>query len=356
MKTALIITAFLLAGTSYAFAQTMPESNSMMHDNMSSGSMMHDNMSSGSMMHDNMSNNSMTMHDKNMADKSIQEKMMMTVPLYELKHGVLMHDIKCGINFSLIFKASDDLPACVKLSSVPVLVARGWAKNDTMAMMDHKMTDMKDSMSSHSMMNKTMGMDERNMINKSMSGSNEMMNQTMSNSSMKEHAMPTENENDTSIMAETDEVKFKKAPSLIGITDYINTTPEDLQKAMKGKVILYDFWTFNCINCIHTIPSLKELNIKYADKGLLIIGVHSPETPVEKDPNNVRNAVKQDGITYPVVLDTNFKTWNAFGNHYWPRQYVVDQAGYIRFDNIGEGNYDEIENQIKTLLPKNKNT
>jgi thiol-disulfide isomerase/thioredoxin len=153
-----------------------------------------------------------------------------------------------------------------------------------------------------------------------------------------------------------DQSKFQKAPSLIGITGYINTTPDELKQQMKGKVILYDFWTFNCINCIHTLPHMTELDSKYSDKGLLIIGVHTPETFVEKDPKNVMDAVEKFGIKYPVVLDNDYNTWSAFGNHYWPRQYLVDQNGYIRYDHIGEGNYDEIEKQVQSLLAENQNT
>lgn len=333
-KSLSLISILLAAGFSYAYADVSQASNSMMHDHMSNSSIM--------------------MHDKNLDDKSMMHNMMMNTPLYQIKHGMSMHDIKCETNFSLIFKASDGLPACVKPSSVSILIARGWAQDSSMGMMDHKMTDVKDSMNSHNMVNKTMGMNDDHMMAKPMMSGNETIKHVMSNDTMKEKTMPLENENDIN-MVQTDEVKLKKAPGLIGITDYINTTPEDLQKTLKGKVILYDFWTFNCINCIHTIPFLKELNTKYADKGLLIIGIHSPETPTEKNPDNVRNAVKQDGITYPVVLDTNFETWSAFGNHYWPRQYIVDPAGYIRYDNIGEGNYDEIENQIQILLSENKN-
>jgi thiol-disulfide isomerase/thioredoxin len=150
---------------------------------------------------------------------------------------------------------------------------------------------------------------------------------------------------------------FKRTPELVGITDYINTTPEALQNEMKGKVILYDFWTFDCINCIHTIPHLNELNAKYADKGLVIIGVHSPETLFEKNPAYVQDAVQNYGIRYPVVLDTNFQTWNAFGNMYWPSQYIVDSKGFIRYHHIGEGGYDDIEKEIqKILAEKNQNT
>jgi thiol-disulfide isomerase/thioredoxin len=314
----------------------------MMHDkNVSSGAMIDNHMSSDSMVHDKHMTDSM-MHDKHLTDSMMKQNVMMNTPMYQIKHGVSMHDVKCATGFSLIFKASDGLPACVKPSSVSILVTRGWTQGEAMGMTNKSMTGMKDSMNSHDMANQTMGMDDH------------MMNKSMSNDMMKKVSPSMEKQSNTS-MAAMDKTPFKKAPGLIGITDYINTTPDNLQKTMKGKVILYDFWTFNCINCIHTIPSLNDLNAKYSDKGLLIVGIHSPETPTEKDPNNVRNAVEKGGIKYPVVLDTNFETWNAFGNHYWPRQYIVDTDGYIRYDNIGEGNYDRIENEIQSLLAENKN-
>jgi thiol-disulfide isomerase/thioredoxin len=170
--------------------------------------------------------------------------------------------------------------------------------------------------------------------------------------------MSTVNKTNSTVgIVSIDESKFPKAPELVGITGYINTTPEELKQDMKGKVILYDFWTFNCINCIHTLPYVTALDAKYADKGLLIIGIHSPETVFEKDPNNVQNAVQKFGIKYPVVLDNNYNTWTAFGNIYWPRQYLVDTSGYIRYNHIGEGNYDEIEKEVQSLLAeRNQNT
>ena len=154
----------------------------------------------------------------------------------------------------------------------------------------------------------------------------------------------------TSILPPIDESHNFKAPDLVGISGYINTTPEDLKNAMKNKVVLYDFWTYSCINCIRTLPYLTAWNEKYADKGLLIIGVHSPEFEFEKDINNVKNAVQKYGIKYPVVLDSDHQTWSAFGNQYWPREYITDYQGYIRHDHIGEGNYDETEKMIQQLL------
>ncbi|MGQ0637918.1 MAG: redoxin family protein [Nitrososphaerota archaeon] len=147
-----------------------------------------------------------------------------------------------------------------------------------------------------------------------------------------------------------DKSGFKKAPDLVGIAGYINTGPEELKAAMKDKVVLYDIWTYSCINCIRTLPYINAWNEKYADRGLLIIGVHSPEFEFEKDINNVRTAVENYGIKYPVVLDNDMKTWKAFENRYWPRKYIADSEGYIRYDHIGEGGYAETEKIIQQLL------
>src|SRR5882762_6086106 len=154
----------------------------------------------------------------------------------------------------------------------------------------------------------------------------------------------------TKTVPQVDESQYPLAPDLVGISGYVNTTPEDLKNAMKNKVVLYDFWTYSCINCIRTLPYITAWNEKYADKGLLIIGVHSPEFEFEKDINNVKDAVQKYGIKYPVVLDSDHQTWSAFSNQYWPREYITDYQGYIRHDHIGEGNYDETEKVIQQLL------
>lgn len=150
-----------------------------------------------------------------------------------------------------------------------------------------------------------------------------------------------------------DKNHLTKAPSLAGITNYINTTPTDLSQEMKGKVILYDFWNYRCINCIRTIPYVVDWNEKYSKSGLLIIGIHTPEFAWHKDPQSIKKFVNDNGISYPVVIDNEMKTWNAFGNIYWPRQYLVDADGYIRYNHIGEGDYDEIEKVIQNLLVEN---
>lgn len=159
-----------------------------------------------------------------------------------------------------------------------------------------------------------------------------------------------QNEEGTMQVTSIDKSRYKMAPSLVGIAHYINTTPEQLAKDMEGKVVLYDIWTYSCINCVRTLPYITAWNEKYADDGLLIIGIHSPEFEFEKDFYNVEMAVDKHGIDYPVVLDNDWETWKAFENRYWPRKYLADHEGYIRYDHIGEGAYQETEKIIQQLL------
>ena len=146
-----------------------------------------------------------------------------------------------------------------------------------------------------------------------------------------------------------DKSQFRKAPEFMGISGYINTPPLTL-KDLKGKVVLVDFWTYSCINCIRTLPYLVDWNAKYSDKGLVIVGVHTPEFEFEKNTENVKAAVQKFGIKYPVFQDNDKGTWNAYENSYWPRKYIIDSEGYIRYDHIGEGGYSETEKVIQTLL------
>ena len=147
-----------------------------------------------------------------------------------------------------------------------------------------------------------------------------------------------------------DKSGFKKAPNLVGIAEYLNTSVEELEEVMKDKVILYDIWTYSCINCIRTLPYITAWDDKYSEQGLLIIGIHSPEFEFEKDPQNVQIAMEKHGINYPVVLDNDMETWKAFENRYWPRKYIADHEGFIRYDHIGEGAYQETEKVIQRLL------
>jgi thiol-disulfide isomerase/thioredoxin len=154
---------------------------------------------------------------------------------------------------------------------------------------------------------------------------------------------------DTGERVQIDKSQFKVAPELAGISNYINSEPLALSD-LKGKVVLVDFWTYSCINCIRTIPYLNAWHEKYADDGLVIVGVHAPEFDFEKDPNNVQAAVEKFGIEYPVVQDNEHETWDAYQNRYWPRKYLIDDEGYIRYDHIGEGAYGETEQVIQSLL------
>lgn len=138
-------------------------------------------------------------------------------------------------------------------------------------------------------------------------------------------------------------------PAITGIAQWYNSPPLTAE-SLKGKVVLVDFWTYTCINCIRTLPYLKAWDAKYRDKGLVIIGVHSPEFDFEKDPKNVAQAVKRFGIQYPVALDADLATWNAFHNQYWPAHYLIDRQGRVIYTHFGEGKYDVTERNIQTLL------
>lgn len=138
-------------------------------------------------------------------------------------------------------------------------------------------------------------------------------------------------------------------PELVGISGWINAEPLTISN-LRGKVVLVDFWTYTCVNCIRTFPYLKEWNDKYASKGLVILGVHTPEFEFEKDLNNVRGAVQRLGVTWPVALDNDYATWRAYSNRYWPHKYLADVNGRLRYHHIGEGAYLETEKWIRQLL------
>ncbi len=150
--------------------------------------------------------------------------------------------------------------------------------------------------------------------------------------------------------------QYPLAPELAGITGYINAPDNLTMASLRGKVVLLDFWTYSCINCIRTIPYLESWQEKYGKDGLVVLGVHSPEFDFEKNIGNVRAAVQKFGITYPVVLDSNHATWDAYGNQYWPHDYLIDASGRVRFDHIGEGGYNETESEIVQLLSEARNS
>lgn len=140
-----------------------------------------------------------------------------------------------------------------------------------------------------------------------------------------------------------------KAPEFVGLENWINSEPKQLSD-YKGKVVLIDFWTYSCINCIRTQPYLKDWYSTYKDSGFEIIGVHAPEFSFERNPANVEKAAKKAGLTYPIALDNDFRTWNAYNNQFWPATYLIDKDGNVRRYHGGEGEYKETEQAIRTLL------
>ncbi len=144
----------------------------------------------------------------------------------------------------------------------------------------------------------------------------------------------------------------RRAPEISGITHWLNSRPLTLA-SLRGKVVLVDFWTYGCINCVHTLPHVVDLYEKYKDRGLVVIGVHAPEFAYEKSTSGVAAAIKRHHIRYPVAQDNNFAAWNAYGNQYWPAQYIVDQHGRIVYQHAGEGAYGTIENTVRGLLNRN---
>jgi thiol-disulfide isomerase/thioredoxin len=139
------------------------------------------------------------------------------------------------------------------------------------------------------------------------------------------------------------------APEFAGISNWFNSAPLKLAD-LRGKVVLVDFWTYGCVNCVNTLPHVTELYAKYRDRGLVVVGVHTPEFPFERSASNVQAALKRHGITYPVAQDNDSQTWNAYRNQYWPAQYIIDRNGKIVFQHDGEGQYEQIDRTIARLF------
>lgn len=139
------------------------------------------------------------------------------------------------------------------------------------------------------------------------------------------------------------------APEFAGIDNWLNSPPLTLA-SQRGKVVLVDFWTYTCINCIRTLPYVTRWHQKYKDQGLAVVGVHTPEFPFERSTPNVQKALERFGITYPVAQDNRYATWDAYRNLYWPAVYLIDKQGRIVYRHFGEGNYAETEAEIQRLL------
>src|SRR6185295_17189838 len=147
----------------------------------------------------------------------------------------------------------------------------------------------------------------------------------------------------------TENAPLAPNPEFSGATKWLNSEPLTLEK-LQGKVVLVDFWTYSCINCIRTLPYVTSWYEKYKDQGFVVIGVHAPEFEFEQNEQNVLAAMKDYGITYPVVQDNDFAIWQSYQNHFWPAEYFIDKNGKLRRTHFGEGKYDESEKFIQTLL------
>jgi thiol-disulfide isomerase/thioredoxin len=148
---------------------------------------------------------------------------------------------------------------------------------------------------------------------------------------------------------DTDLEDYGPAPDFAGIASWVNSEPLTMEE-LRGKVVVLDFWTYSCINCLRTLPYLKRWDEAYRDKGLVLVGVHTPEFAFERDRSNVEDAVERLGLEYPVALDSDYGTWEAWENRYWPAKYFVDREGRVRYAHFGEGEYAESEAVIRELL------
>jgi cytochrome c biogenesis protein CcdA/thiol-disulfide isomerase/thioredoxin len=142
---------------------------------------------------------------------------------------------------------------------------------------------------------------------------------------------------------------YGRAPEFAGLVGWLNSKPLTLE-ALHGRVVLIDFWTYSCINCLRTLPYIREWDARYRDAGLTIVGVHSPEFAFERVHANVRENVRRLGLHYPIAIDNNYGTWDAWHNQYWPAKYLIDRKGHVRWFHFGEGDYAEAEETIRTLL------
>jgi thiol-disulfide isomerase/thioredoxin len=145
---------------------------------------------------------------------------------------------------------------------------------------------------------------------------------------------------------------YGPAPEFAGIETWLNSQPLTMQ-GLGGKVVLIDFWTYSCINCLRSLPYVVNWYDKYRDKGLVVVGVHTPEFAFERRTQSVQSAMQRSGIRYPVAQDNRYATWRAYDNEYWPAIYLIDRNGRIMLKHFGEGDYDDVENAIQALLPAN---
>lgn len=139
------------------------------------------------------------------------------------------------------------------------------------------------------------------------------------------------------------------APEFAGIDQWLNSPPLTMA-GLRGKVVLIDFWTYACINCLRTLPHINRWAATYRDQGLVVVGVHTPEFPFERSTANVQTAMRRFGVKHPVAQDNSYRTWKAYDNKYWPATYLIDARGHIRYKHFGEGHYEQTEAAIRALL------
>lgn len=142
---------------------------------------------------------------------------------------------------------------------------------------------------------------------------------------------------------------YGAAPEFSGIEAWLNSPPLTLA-SLRGKVVLVDFWTYSCINCLRTLPHVNRWAASYQAQGLVVVGVHTPEFPFERSTSNLQTAMKRFGVKHPVAQDNRYSTWEAYRNRYWPAKYLIDAQGRIQYQHFGEGRYDETEAAIQALL------
>jgi thiol-disulfide isomerase/thioredoxin len=143
--------------------------------------------------------------------------------------------------------------------------------------------------------------------------------------------------------------RYGTAPEFAGIETWLNSEPLTIG-GLRGQVVLVDFWTYACINCIHVLPHVVQWHERYKDRGFTVVGVHTPEFAFERETSNVKKAIQRHGIRYPVAQDNKFATWNAYHNRYWPTAYLIDRTGQLVYAHSGEGAYDETERALQALL------
>ena len=139
------------------------------------------------------------------------------------------------------------------------------------------------------------------------------------------------------------------APEFVGIEQWLNSPPLTME-SLRGKVVLLDFWTYSCINCLRTLPHVNRWAEQYRDQGLVVIGIHTPEFAFERSTSNLQTAMRRFGVKHPVAQDNRYATWKAYGNQYWPAEYLIDRRGHIVRKHFGEGGYAQTEEAIRALL------